>query len=287
MVDIHVFESKLKQFFMKNGYDELYAYICQYINLNNFENIFTENIIRQECNRNGFDNYIDYLCFLKRDISGLNFLESCFSVSYSKFYRNRFTYEVLRLVILSHFSNEYYQYNEVRIWSAGCVKGEEPYSIAILYNEINQHRAEKLRFRIFATDKDEEVINNASKEGYIYSKNNISNLTVLELERYFETDGVNYKIKSQLKENISFEKHNILDNNSKCPCESIYGGFQIIICSNVLIYYNAQVQARVLKMFRSCISTDGYLICDDSEREILIQNGFIEVYPHSCIFKKI
>ena len=107
-------------------------------------------------------------------------------------------------------------------------------------------------------DTCEEVINNASKEGYIYSKNNISNLTVLELERYFETDGVNYKIKSQLKENISFEKHNILDNNSKCPCESIYGGFQIIICSNVLIYYNAHVQARVLKMFRSCISTDGY-----------------------------
>ncbi|MBV5342328.1 hypothetical protein JZU68_01485, partial [bacterium] len=110
-----------------------------------------------------------------------------------------------------------------------------------------------------------------------YNKQDIDNLTNSETDLWFKVVGVNYKINVDIKKHVQFELFNLLDKECTCPPSSIFGGFDIIMCANVLIYYNEDFQQQIISNFQKCISKNGFLITGEAEREIFINKSFVEV----------
>jgi chemotaxis methyl-accepting protein methylase len=244
---------------------------------------FIRNLIRNRMLELKMVVEADYKEYIENSVSELETLESQLRNSYSQFFRNRLTFETLSHVILPRLATQKAGGDEVRIWSAGCAGGHEAYSLAIVFETFNKFSSTELKYRIFATDRDYSEIEHAVLGEYV--RQDIGNLTNSETEFWFKAKGNNYKINSDIKKNIQFELFDLLDKECTCPPTSIFGEFDIIICANVLMYYNEDFQQQIISNFQRCISTNGIIITGEAEREILFRKGFVEIYPQSCIFR--
>ena len=229
------------------------------------------------------DEVADYIGYIERNPFELEIIEGQLKNSYSQFFRNRLTFETLRHIILPRLVTQKQSRDEVRIWSAGCAGGHEAYSLAIVFETFNKISSTDLKYRIFATDRDFSIIEYAVLGEY--KKQDISNLTISELDSWFKITTNNYKLNNEIKKYVQFELFNLLDKECTCPPSSIFGGFDIIMCANVLIYYNEEFQQQIISNFQKCISKNGFIITGEAERDIFINKSFVEVYPQSCIFR--
>jgi chemotaxis protein methyltransferase CheR len=145
-------------------------------------------------------------------------------------------------------------YPFVRIWIAGCASGEEVYSLAILLRE--ESLAE--RVRIYATDVSDEVLDRA-REGRVrldkmreYSSNYLSGGGRESLSRYYEVDGAWARLDPSLREGVVFARHNLATDGT-------FNDFHVILCRNVLIYFDRQLQRRVHQLFDDSLVPLGIL----------------------------
>ncbi|MEI7504649.1 MAG: CheR family methyltransferase, partial [Paludibacter sp.] len=93
-------------------------------------------------------------------------------------------------------------------------------------------------------------------------------------------------IKPELMENIDFSVFDLLDNTSSSPATSIFGDFDIVICSNLLFYFNPESRKLIIDKVTNSISNDGYLVTGEAERAILLNHSFTEIFPQSGIFQR-
>ena len=206
-------------------------------------------------------------------------------VSYTEFFRNTLTFSVLEKIILPTIllNKSTTARNEIRIWSAACAGGQETYSLAMLLHELSNSSPGKIIFRIFATDQSEIQIKDAQSGEYPESA--LNNLNLKRVNQWFTKTGNTYSVKPELKENIEFSVFDLLNDKFSCPPTSIYGDFDLIVCANILFYYHPEYQNKIITKTKNCLSDHGYFITGETERELLIQSGFHEVYPQSAIFR--
>jgi chemotaxis protein methyltransferase CheR len=176
------------------------------------------------------------------------------------------------------------KHKEIRIWSAACAAGQEAYSFAMLMDEIKNGGSEKFIYRIFATDHDESQVNKAIK-GH-YSETDLNNVSLTRVKQWFTKHGETYSIKDELKVNINFTVFDLFSEELRSPVESIFGDFDVVICSNLLFYYNNKYCQVILEKTGRSMARGGYLITGETERRILLQNNYHEVFPQSGIFQK-
>lgn len=227
---------------------------------------------------------IDYIDTLKNNPEEAETLFKLLNNNYTEFFRNILTFAHLEQWILPNLM-EKKQGNELRIWSAGCSTGQEAYSLAILLENINVKKKEKTRYRIIATDINESALKEANIG--IYNESDILKIRVKELKEYFIKSGDKYKINEDLKKNITFTKYDLLDNMTSYPQESIFGSFDLVICSNLLFYYNINNQEQILGKLVNAMDEDGFLITGETEKQIVSRfNHLYLSVPPSPIFKK-
>jgi chemotaxis protein methyltransferase CheR len=175
-------------------------------------------------------------------------------------------------------------HQKVSIWHAGCSSGEEVYSMAILLKEMDILESSK----IIATDIDEDILNKAKGGVYaqknmeINEKNYVRFRGNNELNKYFEVkNGLAYMDKSLVKD-VSFRKHDLVNG-------IVFSKFDIVLCRNVMIYFNQTLQNDVLKKLHESIFKYGYLAIGTKESLIWceIANKFIVVNNEEKIYKKI
>jgi chemotaxis protein methyltransferase CheR len=147
------------------------------------------------------------------------------------------------------------------IWSAGCSSGEEPYSIAMMMNEYSSSNG-FVEYKILATDISNSVLEHA-RVG-IYNSDKIKEMPD-DYKRKYLLKGKNkylnkVRICSELRNNIEFRKYNLLSSDYL-----IFGSFDIIFCRNVLIYFERDIQFRILKQLCSVLKKGGYLFLGHSE----------------------
>lgn len=246
---------------------------------------FIQNLIKYRMSDLAIEQVSDYKRYIESNESELDRIIGLLKNSYSLFFRNRLTFETLGHVVLPKLISQNREIDEIRIWSAACAGGHEPYSLAIVFEKFNQLNASKLKYRIFATDRDYHEIERAVVG--VFSASDIGNLSNLETTNWFLSDGKTYKIKAELKKNIQYELFDLLNNSCICPRSSIFGSFDFIMCANVLIYYNEEIQKQIVSNMKKCISKNGFIISGEAERELFLNNNFIEVFPQSCIFKSV
>lgn len=257
------------------------------IDISKYDDDFIEKSIIRRIQHNNCTTEKDYLSFFSENkMEGALFLDSLF-ISYSEFFRNSLTFAVLENIVLPGIllKNSNNKKKEIRIWSAACAAGQEAYSLAMLLNEHKSAEGRMINFRIFATDYSDAQVMQA-QQGQFQSVA-LNNLNLKRVTQWFKKRGESYFVKPELKERIDFSVFDLSCEDHSCPPNSIYGDFDIVLCANLLFYYNAEFRKKIMDKARHCLAKGGYVITGETEREIMLRYNFEEVYPHSCIFRKI
>jgi chemotaxis protein methyltransferase CheR len=214
------------------------------------------------------DKYYDYL---KGNSQEAHDLMRSFQINFTQFFRDTMTFAYLEQDILPSIVFNKTNGNEIRVWSAGCSSGQEPYSLAMLLSDINETSEKEIRFRIFATDISAEALDKA-REG-IYDESAIQNVKKKHLDKYFIKLGKKYKIIPELKRHIEFSIYDLSDPSTASPPGSIFGDFDVIMCSNVCIYYKGEFSELIIKKIQNAVSDDGYFVTSEAEKS-LFQSAF-------------
>lgn len=157
--------------------------------------------------------------------------------------------------IVPEFLEATKQKKAIRIWSAGCATGEEPYSITMLMLEALGLDQRRRLFSVYATDIDEGSLEYA-KAG-IYSDKQLESLPEGLLNKYFVFNG-DYRFKRELKCQIKFKRLDLLTDNGIKLCDAIF-------CRNVLIYFNRADQQKALEKLCGSLRSGGYLVLGQTE----------------------
>jgi len=214
----------------------------------------------------GLNRADEYIQYLEADKEEWNTLIDLLTINVSQFFRNPLTFEIFSNLILPNLilkkSKE--SFPSLRIWSAGCASGEEAYSIAILISEFLQKETMELDANIFATDINHSILKKARKGQFVQEQ--LGNVKLKILKRYFTKDSGLYLLDEKIREMVSFLYYDIIDSKTYVPPESVFGNFDLVLCRNLLIYFQKDRQALIFnKLFRS-LAPHGYLILGEAER---------------------
>ena len=169
---------------------------------------------------------------------------------------------------------------KVRIWSAGCASGEEPYSIAMMLTDAGLYR--QASFEIFASDLNQTVLAKARKG--CYRENSFRSTDPTTRERYFskEQDG-SWRISDAIRNRVSFGRLNIYD----AALVGLLGTLDVVFCRNVIIYFNEKSKKVVVNNFYQRLSDGGYLLLGHSESLISLSTQFkLKHLKHDMVYQK-
>lgn len=197
----------------------------------------------------------DYLSYLDTDDNEVSLLARDLLISVTTFFRDAGAFSRFNQVL-----NDYYQRNtelaEWRLWIAGCATGEEAYSVAILIAELMRAQGVEKRVQLFATDIDEQALKIARRGRY--SRGALADVEDEFIARYFVEDDDYYEVGKRLRDMVVFAKHDLI---SDPPFMRV----DFITCRNVLIYFDAELQKRVMKRFHFALNRDGCMFLGRSE----------------------
>lgn len=192
------------------------------------------------------------------------------TVNVTEMFRDPSFYKTLRTQILPNLAT----YPFIRIWLAGCSTGEEAYSIAIMLKELNLlHKS-----LIYATDLNPTVLEKAATGMFplaqmkSYSENYIESGGTKDFSSYYSANYSLAKFDMELKSKMIFSTHNLVSDRS-------FNEFQLILCRNVLIYFDRPLQFRVLQLFNQSLENLGYLALGSKES--------IDFSPLSPTYKRV
>jgi chemotaxis methyl-accepting protein methylase len=152
----------------------------------------------------------------------------------------------------------------VRVWSAGCANGEEPYTVAILLDALSRQEATGLEPVVFATDIDENALERGREA--LYSDKALGNVRLALLGSSFDKEGDRYRVRRDIAQCVSFSTHNLLDARTPAPSDSVFGTFDLILCRNVMIYFRPDSLHAACDRLHRSLATGGYLMLGTTER---------------------
>lgn len=199
------------------------------------------------------------------------------NISETYFLRDSGQFEILEQNILPAIIKEKQASRKIRIWSAGCSTGEEPYSLAITLAEIPELMM-GWDISILATDINGDSIRQAIQGDYLeWSFRNVSND---KKDKYFTKKKNGYHINDSIKNKVQFIENNLFHSN-------YYNEFDLILCRNVFIYFDDHSKKMILEKFEKALLNHGYLLIGHSEAAHLISNAF-KIIPmqKSMVYQK-
>jgi chemotaxis protein methyltransferase CheR len=223
--------------------------------------------------RLGLRSYTEYLDAVAADPSGQERSDMIDSLTTNKtsFYREGAHFEYLQDAVLPKLLGAR---ERVRIWSAGCSSGEEPYTLAMLLHEIVRDPVQR-DVRILATDLSSKVLGMAREATYPEAA--IEDLPWPGADRYFTRAAgkgqKSLRVRDDVRSLVRFARLNLME---QWPMER---GFQVIMCRNVMIYFDKQVQARLVDRFWELLAPGGHLFVGHSESLTSLKHRFTYVQP--------
>ncbi|HZG73903.1 MAG TPA: protein-glutamate O-methyltransferase CheR [Chondromyces sp.] len=200
--------------------------------------------------KNGFSSFKEFNEALNRDKELFNECLDRMTINVSEFYRNVNRWEVLEKKILPRLLSGN---KKLKIWSAACSTGEEPYTIAmVLSNHIPLSQ-----ISILATDLDINVL--AKAKAGIYTERSLAETPERMRKKYFTKEGDFYKVSEQLKKTVTFRSQNLLSD----PFDS---GFDLVVCRNVLIYFTEEAKDKLYRKFNAALKRDGVFFVGSTEQ---------------------
>ncbi|HKL66934.1 MAG TPA: protein-glutamate O-methyltransferase CheR [Bacteroidales bacterium] len=210
--------------------------------------------------------YSDYLNYLESHPEEYDELIDTLTINVSGFFRDAICFEYLSHVLIpSMLEDKLAAGNkELRVWSAGCSTGEEAYTLAIILVECIEKTKHDINLNIFATDINDRYLSVARKG--VYTLSSMEELKVGLLGKYFVYHpDKTYSLAPAIKKIVHFSAYDLLDKKTGVPRESIFGNFDIIICRNVLIYYNKEKQSVIFNKILRALQPGGLMVLGQAE----------------------
>ncbi|KNZ71026.1 chemotaxis protein CheR [Thermincola ferriacetica] len=195
-------------------------------------------------------SYDDYLDLMDKEPQHWRKFIDTLTINVSEFYRNPPQWEVLQQKIIPMLLENS---PNLKVWSAGCSTGEEPYTLAMIF----AYNFPRVSVSILATDIDEEVM--AKAKNGIYNEKAVANLPRLYITKYFKQEGSNYIIADEIKRKVRFQKHNLLK-------DVFDKNFDLILCRNVVIYFTEESKSALYKRFHESLKPGGVLFTGSTEQ---------------------
>jgi len=221
--------------------------------------------------RHKYENYDQYIDAIKKDAVLFEEFVNYLTINVSEFWRNPEQWDVLEKKVLPELIKE--ANGPLRIWSAACSTGDEPYSLVMLLSKFMPLN----RIRIIATDIDKQVLEKA-RVG-LYSQKSIAGLPDEFKNKYFTKVGLsNYQISEDIKKCVEFREHNLL--NDSYPTK-----LDLIVCRNVLIYFTEEAKEEIYKKFNAALRSGGSLFVGSTE-QIMNYRELNYSSTHSFFYRK-
>lgn len=250
----------------------IYDYSGIYINEG--KEALVQSRLMKRVRKTGVRSFSEYFNYIDRDESGAEFLAFVDVITTNKtsFFREVKHFEFIQQKILPEMRGR-----NVKWWSAGCSSGEEPITTAITLIE-GKKEAGWNEVKILSTDISTKVLEIA-RQG-IYPDTRMGDVPEFIKEKYFDRDSSGmYKVKRNVREMITYGRLNL---NADWPLK---GPFQVIMCRNVMIYFNRQTQSKIVEKFHRLLEPGGYLFLGHSEGLSKETRGFKNLAP--AVYQKI
>ncbi|MDL4840802.1 CheR family methyltransferase [Aquibacillus rhizosphaerae] len=200
--------------------------------------------------KRGFNDFTSYFKKIATDKELMDEFLDKVTINVSEFYRNASRWAVLDEKVLPQLLKKK---KKLKIWSAACSTGEEPYTIAMV---LNQH-VNFSDIEIIATDIDENVIERAKKG--VYGERSLQEVPAAIKKKYFTQEGSLFKIDEKIKKCITFKKHNLLS-------DSYPSNLDLIVCRNVLIYFTEEAKQEIYRNFSNSLVSKGVFFVGSTEQ---------------------
>ena len=198
----------------------------------------------------------DYLEFLRSNPKEANALADEFLITVTQFFRDAEVFGYLEKEVIPELFKGKTASDSIRVWSVGCATGEEAYSVAMLLLEQAGRLAEAPHIEIFASDLHEPSLRRA-REG-LFPDTIEADVSAERLRRFFAKEDNSYRIRQELREHVVFASHNLLRDPP-------FSRIDLIVCRNLLIYLQRELQSDVIELFHYALNPGGLLLLGPSE----------------------
>src|SRR5438876_2937205 len=221
-------------------------------------------------------SYADYAVYVRQHPEEINQLLNTILINVTEFFRDLPAWEILRHEILPPLLKPLKPGHSFRVWSAGCASGEEAYSIAILLAEHFGPRISEYDIKIYATDIDEEELNMARRGEYPVEAG--QRMRPEWHKKYFHGKGV-LRVNREIRRLVIFGRGNLVQD---APISHV----NLLICRNVLIYFDSQLQKQILARLHYALEPGGVLFLGKSESQLANSRQFRRLNARWRIFQR-
>lgn len=213
----------------------------------------------EELELDSFQQYIQFLTMGPYQTEEFQEMFNRITINETSFFRNQPQLDVFEGVVLANLLEARRATKRLRIWSAACSSGEEPYSLAMMVHRTLGVRLSDWHVEILGTDISQKVLDLA-QEGR-YTSFSFRSVPQTVVDRYFKKDGQAFVLDPSIRSMVSFEKLNLKDTLKA----KRHGTWDVIMCRNVMIYFDDDMKQRCVQMFHDQLADDGTLFIGHSE----------------------
>ena len=238
----------------------------------------------KDLNLKSYGEYYNYLRFDANRRTELNKLFEVVTTNETSFFRNPPQLEVFQKNVLPEILDRQRKtgHKRLRIWSAGCSTGEEPYTLAIILHEVLKGEVAAWDIKITANDLSSAVLA-AARRG-VYNEYALRTTPKEITGAYFSKEGALYRIKPELQRMVAFGQINLNDKEQLRRVEKS----QIVFCRNVIIYFDDEMKRKVINAFYDNLELNGALLIGHSESLHNISRAFhLEHYKGTIVYRKL
>ena len=235
------------------------------IDLNHYKPAQMQRRISNLMTRHNVSKYMDFFQLIDKDEALFRYFIDYLTINVTEFFRTPEKFVELEQKVIPDLLQ---QSSRLKIWSAGCSTGAEPYSFSIMLSDVTP----RVKHQILASDLDVKMLAKA-KEG-IYQNNELKNVTPPRLAKHFrQVDKDRYGVNQDVKEGIVFQHHNLL-------LDKYDSGFDLISCRNVVIYFTEEAKDKLYRRFLEALRPGGVLFVGGTEAILNFRDiGFQHYMP--------
>ncbi len=212
-----------------------------------------------ELEMDNFDQYLQYLTIGPFQTDEFQEMFNRITINETSFFRNEPQLEVFEKVVLPEILEARKSSKRLRIWSAACSTGEEPYTLAIMVQRSLGVRLADWRVEILGTDISERAVEQAATGKY--TEYAVRTTSPANRQRFFKQEGAFWALNETVRSMVNFEVHNLKDRLAA----KRHGIWDVIFCRNVMIYFDDAMKGLVIKTFHDQLAEDGNLFIGHSE----------------------
>lgn len=216
-------------------------------------------------------SYMAYVDLLKKDKGKLEQFINFLTINVSEFYRDTEQWKIIREKAIPELIHRFGK--NLKIWSAACSTGDEPYSLVM---ELSRYLP-LYQIKVVATDIDKQVLD-AARLG-LYKDKSIAGVPPEFKNKYFVKKGDSYQISNDIKSRVEFREHNLLKDAYPADCH-------LIVCRNVMIYFTEEAKVEIYRKFNRSLVKNGILFIGSAE-QILDFKGLNFHRKNACFFSKV